>query len=151
MIRRTRTKPETRRFQRSDRLETNLTSCFHRAIQYSSRSLLTVSRWYIHISVMSIDRYFFFAPSPCENPPVEFSFTVKKYERVWKKFPPFFLFLSSIHTRRSISITSRNEIRNINPRYSIVRPPLSIIHTRIYKHIRTYKYIHNMVEHYKRR
>jgi len=37
MIRRTRMKPRTRRFQRSDRLETNLTSSFHLAIQYPSR------------------------------------------------------------------------------------------------------------------
>lgn len=40
MIRRTRMKPGTRRFQRSDRLETNLTSSFHLAIQYPSRSPL---------------------------------------------------------------------------------------------------------------
>jgi len=40
MIRRTRMKPGTRRFQRSDRLETNLTSSFHLAIQYLSRSPL---------------------------------------------------------------------------------------------------------------
>lgn len=40
MIRRTRMKLGTRRFQRSDRLETNLTSSFHLAIQYPFRSPL---------------------------------------------------------------------------------------------------------------